>query len=85
MKISIDKFPRHKGFLFFVRSFISQQQQQQQQGRKKMKKKYQAKFPMARIKKIMQKDEEVGKIAVSTPIVMCKFMIYWSFNFLSQQ
>jgi hypothetical protein len=51
------------------------------------KKKYQARFPMvipqspsanfclclqARIKKIMQKDEEVGKIAQMTPVVMSK-------------
>ncbi|EGC35602.1 hypothetical protein DICPUDRAFT_33173 [Dictyostelium purpureum] len=35
-----------------------------------MKKKYKTKFPMARIKKIMQKDEEVGKIAAATPILI---------------
>ncbi|KAI0262024.1 histone-fold-containing protein, partial [Gloeopeniophorella convolvens] len=29
------------------------------------------KFPVARIKKIMQKDEEVGKVAQATPIVIC--------------
>ncbi|KAL6073179.1 Negative cofactor 2 complex subunit alpha [Balamuthia mandrillaris] len=39
---------------------------------RRMKKKYQTKFPMARIKKIMQSDEEVGKIAMATPILMSK-------------
>ncbi|KAI0028408.1 histone-fold-containing protein, partial [Vararia minispora EC-137] len=29
------------------------------------------KFPVARIKKIMQKDEEVGKVAQATPVVIC--------------
>ena len=28
----------------------------------------------ARIKKIMQKDEEVGKVAQATPIVICTFI-----------
>jgi hypothetical protein len=37
-----------------------------------MKKKYKTRFPMARIKKIMQTDEEVGKIALATPILMSK-------------
>jgi len=37
-----------------------------------MKKKYKTKFPMARIKKIMQKDEDVGKIALATPILISK-------------
>ncbi|RDB21733.1 DNA polymerase epsilon subunit C [Hypsizygus marmoreus] len=32
----------------------------------------QTKFPVARIKKIMQKDEEVGKVAQATPIVISK-------------
>ncbi|KAG1824681.1 histone-fold-containing protein, partial [Suillus subaureus] len=31
----------------------------------------QTKFPVARIKKIMQKDEEVGKVAQATPVVIC--------------
>ncbi|KZT00005.1 histone-fold-containing protein, partial [Laetiporus sulphureus 93-53] len=30
------------------------------------------KFPVARIKRIMQKDEEVGKVAQATPIVISK-------------
>jgi len=38
----------------------------------KWKKKYKTRFPMARIKKIMQSDEEVGKIALATPILISK-------------
>lgn len=30
------------------------------------------KFPVARIKRIMQADEEVGKVAQVTPVVVCK-------------
>jgi Histone-like transcription factor (CBF/NF-Y) and archaeal histone len=30
------------------------------------------KFPVARIKRIMQADEDVGKVASVTPIVVCK-------------
>ncbi|EEB87977.1 hypothetical protein MPER_14450 [Moniliophthora perniciosa FA553] len=33
----------------------------------------QTKFPVARIKKIMQKDEDVGKVAQATPIVICAY------------
>ena len=32
----------------------------------------QTRFPVARIKKIMQKDDEVGKVAQATPIVISK-------------
>ncbi|KAG8988441.1 hypothetical protein FRB94_000697 [Tulasnella sp. JGI-2019a] len=32
----------------------------------------QTKFPVARIKKIMQKDEEVGKVALATPVLISK-------------
>lgn len=32
----------------------------------------------ARIKKIMQADEEVGKIAMATPVLICRFL--WAFN-----
>ncbi|EJD38365.1 histone-fold-containing protein [Auricularia subglabra TFB-10046 SS5] len=32
----------------------------------------QTKFPVARIKRIMQKDEEVGKVAQATPVVISK-------------
>ncbi|KAI6008768.1 histone-fold-containing protein [Pisolithus orientalis] len=35
----------------------------------------QTKFPVARIKKIMQKDEEVGKVAQATPIVICMYAL----------
>eukprot|EP00744_Colponema_vietnamica_P012166 GILI01017078.1.p1 GENE.GILI01017078.1~~GILI01017078.1.p1 ORF type:complete len:155 (-),score=21.17 GILI01017078.1:37-501(-) len=37
-----------------------------------MKKKYSSRFPMARVKKIMQMDEEVGKIATATPVLISK-------------
>ncbi|CEJ04882.1 DR1-associated protein 1 (negative cofactor 2 alpha) [Rhizopus azygosporus] len=37
-----------------------------------MKKKYKTKFPVARIKKIMQLDEDVGKVAQATPILISK-------------
>ncbi|CAO3681235.1 unnamed protein product [Rhizopus microsporus] len=37
-----------------------------------MKKKYKTKFPVARIKKIMQLDEDVGKVAQATPILIAK-------------
>jgi hypothetical protein len=30
------------------------------------------KFPVARIKRIMQADEDVGKVAQVTPIAVCK-------------
>ncbi|KAH7103501.1 histone-fold-containing protein [Auriculariales sp. MPI-PUGE-AT-0066] len=32
----------------------------------------QTKFPVARIKRIMQKDEDVGKVAQATPVVISK-------------
>ncbi|KAI9168434.1 hypothetical protein H9P43_007806 [Blastocladiella emersonii ATCC 22665] len=38
----------------------------------KMNKKYKTKFPVARIKKIMQLDEDVGKVAQSTPVLISK-------------
>ena len=31
------------------------------------------KFPVARIKRIMQADEDVGKVAQVTPVVVCKY------------
>ncbi|KAG0315541.1 hypothetical protein BGZ97_008141 [Linnemannia gamsii] len=34
--------------------------------------KYKTKFPVARIKKIMQMDEDVGKVAQATPILISK-------------
>lgn len=30
-----------------------------------------SKFPTARIKRIMQADEDVGKVAQATPVVIC--------------
>lgn len=36
------------------------------------KKKFNARFPPARIKKIMQKDEEVGKVAAAVPVLISK-------------
>jgi len=42
-------------------------------GKSKLKNKNKVtKFPVARIKRIMQKDEEVGKVAQATPIVISK-------------
>lgn len=31
-----------------------------------------SKFPVARIKKIMQADEDIGKVAQATPVVICE-------------
>ncbi|OTF72943.1 hypothetical protein BLA29_007566, partial [Euroglyphus maynei] len=36
------------------------------------KKRFNARFPPARIKKIMQKDEEVGKVAQAVPVIIAK-------------
>ncbi|XP_013776405.1 dr1-associated corepressor-like [Limulus polyphemus] len=36
------------------------------------KKKYNARFPPARIKKIMQTDEEVGKVAAAAPVIISR-------------
>ncbi|XP_062503265.1 dr1-associated corepressor-like [Corticium candelabrum] len=36
------------------------------------KKKYKARFPPARIKKIMQTDEEVGKVAAAVPVIISR-------------
>lgn len=33
------------------------------------------KFPVARIKRIMQADEDVGKVAQVTPTAVCKFVL----------
>jgi hypothetical protein len=33
------------------------------------------KFPVARIKRIMQADEDVGKVAQVTPVAVCKFLL----------
>ncbi|KNC76803.1 hypothetical protein SARC_10715 [Sphaeroforma arctica JP610] len=37
-----------------------------------MKKKYNARFPVMRVKRIMQTDEDVGKVAMATPVVISK-------------
>ncbi|KAJ0782066.1 putative transcription factor CBF/NF-Y/archaeal histone domain, histone-fold protein [Helianthus annuus] len=37
-----------------------------------MKKKLDTRFPAARIKKIMQADEDVGKIAMAVPVLVCE-------------
>ena len=34
------------------------------------------KFPVARIKRIMQADEDVGKVAQVTPIAVCKYLFF---------
>jgi hypothetical protein len=34
------------------------------------------KFPVARIKRIMQADEDVGKVAQVTPVAVCKFSLF---------
>ncbi|EDO41226.1 predicted protein, partial [Nematostella vectensis] len=36
------------------------------------KKKFNARFPPARIKKIMQTDEDVGKVAAAVPVIISK-------------
>nr|CAG4648351.1 EOG090X0H1B [Moina brachiata]SVE93347.1 EOG090X0H1B [Moina brachiata] len=52
------------------------------------KKKYNARFPPARIKKIMQTDEEVGKVAAAVPVIIYilfkqKTAFWCSSNFLN--
>lgn len=50
----------------------------------KRKKRYETAFPIVRIKKIMQVDAEVGKLATTTPALVCKsqFDIFFLiFNF----
>ncbi|KAI9019831.1 histone-fold-containing protein [Hyaloraphidium curvatum] len=39
-----------------------------------MKRKYKTKFPVSRIKKIMRVDEEVGKLAQATPVLVSKVL-----------
>lgn len=36
------------------------------------------KFPVARIKRIMQADEDVGKVSQVTPTAVCKFTLPWT-------
>lgn len=42
-----------------------------------VKRSAQCKFPVARIKKIMQADEDVGKVAQATPVLICKSIPYF--------
>jgi hypothetical protein len=44
------------------------------------KKKYNSRFPPARIKKIMQSDDEVGKVAAVVPIIICEFSLSLSLS-----
>lgn len=46
-----------------------------------VKRSAQCKFPVARIKKIMQADEDVGKVAQATPVLICKFASRTQFAF----
>lgn len=43
-----------------------------------MGKKIRTRFPMARIKKIMQSDEDVGKVAQATPVLICSCPVHLS-------
>jgi len=48
------------------------------------KKKYNARFPPARIKKIMQTDEEVGKVAQAVPVIISRALELFAENLLNQ-
>lgn len=48
------------------------------------KKKYNARFPPARIKKIMQSDEEVGKVAAAVPVIISRALELFVENLLSK-
>lgn len=48
------------------------------------KKKYNARFPPARIKKIMQKDEEVGKVAAPVPVIISRALELFVESLLSR-
>ena len=39
------------------------------------------KFPVARIKRIMQADEDVGKVAQVTPVIVCKYRLLCHIEF----
>lgn len=43
------------------------------------------KFPVARIKRIMQADEEVGKVAQVTPVAVCTYPLTPLLNSFSAQ
>ncbi|KDN43694.1 histone-fold-containing protein [Tilletiaria anomala UBC 951] len=42
------------------------------------------KFPVARIKKIMQADEDVGKVAAATPVAVCKALELFMENIMEE-
>lgn len=46
--------------------------------------KYNARFPPARIKKIMQSDEEVGKVAAAVPVIISRALELFVENLLSK-
>jgi len=48
------------------------------------KKKYNARFPPARIKKIMQTDEEVGKVASAVPVIISRVLELFAESLLTQ-
>lgn len=48
------------------------------------KKKYNSRFPPARIKKIMQSDDEVGKVAAVVPIIICECSSFWFLEIISK-
>ncbi|KAJ1502995.1 DNA-directed DNA polymerase epsilon, subunit C [Coelomomyces lativittatus] len=49
-----------------------------------MQKKYTTKFPVARIKKIMQLDEDVGKVAQATPVMIAKASELFMYSLLEK-
>ncbi|OMH85510.1 DNA polymerase epsilon subunit C [Zancudomyces culisetae] len=48
-----------------------------------MKKKYKTKFPVARIKRIMQMDEDVGKMSQATPVLISKALEMFMQNIIN--
>lgn len=48
------------------------------------RRKYNARFPPARIKKIMQSDEEVGKVAAAVPVIISRALELFVENLLSK-
>ena len=48
------------------------------------KKKFNARFPPARIKKIMQLDEDVGKVASAVPVMISRALEIFMENLLLQ-
>lgn len=50
----------------------------------KKKKKYNARFPPARIKKIMQSDEEIGKVAAAVPVIISRSLELFVENLLKK-